>query len=226
VAGDWQKFRSSENYNKLAYHTEFPWMADGKKGVVSMNYATKNDRGEWEVLRLYTFKSFEEGVYRRDAVLETNREVCYRLADIPLPNGVLRVDKVSVPQSTTLRLGSYSLPEVEGREFTLENCPKEPEATIVGNGDYKLATIPLYGWDKTSVSFPVGVHPSSDTCAVIINEKAVNNEHVMVTLHLWKKGDKSFTKKELAPVRQVIVADDLSYVVVTLADKTEKKVTF
>ena len=30
VAADWQKFRSSENYNKLAYHTEFPWMADGK----------------------------------------------------------------------------------------------------------------------------------------------------------------------------------------------------
>jgi hypothetical protein len=62
VAGDWQKFRSSENYNKLAYHTEFPWMADGKKGEVSMNYATKNGRGEWEVLRLYTFKSFEEGI--------------------------------------------------------------------------------------------------------------------------------------------------------------------
>ena len=30
VANDWQKFRSSENYNKLAYHTEFPWMADGR----------------------------------------------------------------------------------------------------------------------------------------------------------------------------------------------------
>ena len=42
VANDWQKFRSSENYNKLAYHTEFPWMADGTNGEVSMNYATLN----------------------------------------------------------------------------------------------------------------------------------------------------------------------------------------
>ncbi len=41
VAADWQKFRSSENYNKLAYNTEFPWMADGDNGEVSMNYATK-----------------------------------------------------------------------------------------------------------------------------------------------------------------------------------------
>ena len=29
VAKDWQKFRSTENYNKLAYHTEFP--LDGRR---------------------------------------------------------------------------------------------------------------------------------------------------------------------------------------------------
>ena len=73
VANDWQKFRSSENYNKLAYHTEFPWMADGTNGEVSMNYATLNGKNQWEVLRLYTFQSFENGIYRRDAELETNR---------------------------------------------------------------------------------------------------------------------------------------------------------
>ena len=29
VAKDWQKFRSTENYNKLAYHTEFPgWQTE------------------------------------------------------------------------------------------------------------------------------------------------------------------------------------------------------
>lgn len=45
VAKDWQKFRSTENYNKLAYHTEFPWMADGKDREISMNYGTKNKKG-------------------------------------------------------------------------------------------------------------------------------------------------------------------------------------
>lgn len=48
VAKDWQKFRSTENYNKLAYNTEFPWMADGKNGEISMNYGTKNQKGEWK----------------------------------------------------------------------------------------------------------------------------------------------------------------------------------
>ena len=149
-----------------------------------------NARGEWEVLRLYTFKSFEDGIYRRDAVLETNREVRYQLADIPLPGGVLRVDKVSVPQATTIRLGHYSLPKTE--EFTIEQSSKVAEATIIGNGEHKLATLPLYGWDKTSVCITSGLHPASEECGLIINEKPVTGDHIMVTLHLWKKGDKPF----------------------------------
>ena len=59
VAKDWQKFRSTENYNKLSYNTAFPWMADSPDGKVSMNYAVLNDKQEWEVLRLYTFKSLK-----------------------------------------------------------------------------------------------------------------------------------------------------------------------
>ena len=226
VAGDWQKFRSSENYNKLAYHTEFPWMADGKGGEVSMNYATMNGRGQWEVLRLYTFKSFEEGIYRRDAVLETNREVRYQLADIPLPDGVLRIDKVSVPEPTTIRLGHYSLPQIEDKTFGIERCKHVPEATIISNGEYKLATVPLHGWDNTSVHYPTGLHPMSEQCSLIVNEKAVTKEHIMVTLHLWKKGDKPFSRKELTPVKSLTIADDLSHVEVTLANGEVKRVVF
>lgn len=226
VANDWQKFRSSENYNKLAYHTEFPWMADGKHGEVSMNYATLNAKGRWEVLRLYTFKSFEEGIYRRDAVLETNRDVKYNLADIPLPNGVLRIDKVSVPSSTTIRLGHYTLPEIENKSFSIETSKQVPEAVIIGNGEYKLATVPLHGWDNTTVHYPTGLHPVSEQCSLIMSEKSVTGEHIMVTLHLWKKGDKAFTKKELSPVKEINVAKDLTSVEITLTDGTTKAVHF
>ena len=226
VAADWQKFRSSENYNKLAYHTEFPWMADGKHGEVSMNYATLNGKDRWEVLRLYTFKSFDNGIYRRDAVLETNRDVKYNLTDIPLPNGVLRVDRVSVPAATTIRLGHYTLPQVDDHAFITEQSPRVPEAVIVGNGAYRLATVPLYGWDNTSIHYPTGLHPVSDQCCLMMSEKAVDGQHIMITLHLWKKGNKPFTSKELSPVKSVHVADDQSFVEVTLADGTTRKVTF
>lgn len=226
VAADWQKFRSSENYNKLAYHTEFPWMADGPNGEVSMNYATLNSKGNWEVLRLYTFKSFEDGIYRRDAELETNRDIKYSLADIPLPNGVLRVDKVSVPNPTSIRLGHYTLPETDGTPVKESTSAKVPGATIISNGDYSLAMVNLTDWNKTSVLHPEGIHPVSSTCGLIMNEKQVQKEEVMVTLMLWKKGKKSFSKKELTPVKSIKVSDDKKSVEIVMADKTVKKVTF
>lgn len=226
VAADWQKFRSSENYNKLAYHTEFPWMADGPNGEVSMNYATLNSKGNWEVLRLYTFKSFEDGIYRRDAELETNRDIKYSLADIPLPNGVLRVDKVSVPNPTSIRLGHYTLPENDGTPVKESTSAKVPGATIISNGEYSLAMVNLTDWNKTSVLHPEGIHPVSSTCGLIMNEKQVQKEEVMVTLMLWKKGKKSFSKKELTPVKSLKVSDDKKSVEIVMADKTVKKVTF
>ena len=226
VAKDWQKFRSSENYNKLAFHTEFPWMADGKNGEVSMNYATKNAKGEWEVLRLYTFKSFEDGIYRRDAVLETNLSIKYNLADIPLPNGVLRIDRVSVPSPTDIRLGHYTLSETFGKPVIESKSNKVPEATIISNGEYSLAMINLTEWDKTEVLHPEGIHPVTYKCGLIQNEKHIQNEEVMVTLMLWKKGDKQFSKKELTPVKSVKIADDKNSVIVTFADKSVKTVKF
>jgi hypothetical protein len=101
-----------------------------------------------------------------------------------------------------------------------------PEATIISNGEYKLATVPLHGWDNTSVHYPTGLHPMSDQCSLIVNEKAVTKEHIMVTLHLWKKGDKPFTRKELTPVKSLTIADDLSHVEVTLANGEVKRVVF
>lgn len=227
VANDWQKFRSSENYNKLAYHTEFPWMADGTNGEVSMNYATKNDKGNWEVLRLYTFKSFEDGIYRRDAELETNHQIRYQLADIPLPGGVLRIDKVSVPAPTDIHLGHYTLPEIKGSSIVEEHrAVKGNNAAIIRNGEYSLAMIPLYGWDNVTVSYPEGLHPVSDRCGLVMAEKHVAKEQIMVTLMLWKKGEKDFNKKELSPVKNLKVSDDLKSVEVTLADKSIKTVVF
>jgi hypothetical protein len=201
-------------------------MADGKYGEVSMNYATKNDRGQWEVLRLYDFKSFDDNIYRRDAVLETNENIKYNLADIPLANGVLRIDRVSVPHPTVIRLGHYTLPKIEGKAFSIEKSKKVSDAVIIGNGEYKLATLPLYGWDTTTIHYPVGLHPVSNQCSLIMSEKAVESTHIMVTLHLWKKGDKEFSNKELSPVKSVKVADDLQSVEVVMADNTVKTVKF
>ena len=66
----------------------------------------------------------------------------------------------------------------------------------------------------------------SNTCGLIQNEKRVAKDDVMVTLMLWKKGDKQFSKKELTPVKSVKIADDKSSVTVTFADKSVKTINF
>ena len=228
VAKDWQKFRSTENYNKLAYHTEFPWMADGKNGEISMNYGTKNKKGEWEVLRLYTFKSFENGIYRRDAVLETDSCVKYQLADIPLPDGILRVDKVSVSEPTEICLGHYSLPRLN-TELKETHCKvNKKEIPVISNGEYELAMIPLAGWEKVYTVYPEGLHPVSTKCALNMVSDRLSGDKIYVTLQLWKKGNgkKGFSKKELNPVQSVNVSEDKRQVTISLTNGEQKNISF
>ena len=201
VAKDWQKFRSTENYNKLSYNTAFPWMADSPDGKVSMNYAVLNAKQEWEVLRLYTFKKFENGIYYRDAELETNPEIKFRLADIPLPNGILRVDKVSFPITTELRYGHYSLPELDSPIVTKKQKAGGYTAYCMDNGAYQTALINLQGWSEVECVQTEGLHPVSNRCSVINATATHSGDKVFITLQLWKKSGKPFTKKELTLVK-------------------------
>ncbi|PWG81413.1 DUF2264 domain-containing protein [Pararcticibacter amylolyticus] len=225
VARDWQKFRSGENYNKLAYNTSFPWMADGKNGEISMNYGVFNRKGEWEVLRLYTFAGFDNGVYRRDAELETNADIRFRLADIPLPNGILRVDKVISPVKTDFVLGHYSLPELSKKIKKTTTKVQGQEAYILNNGDFQLAMISLHGWHQLSFADGKHLHPVAENCSYIKAADSFSGEKIFITLQLWKKGNEKFSKEELTPVKSIKISDDLGQVEIVFRDSTSKTVT-
>ena len=223
VAKDWQKFRSTENYNKLSYNTAFPWMADSPDGKVSMNYAVLNAKQEWEVLRLYTFKKFEDGIYYRDAELETNPEIKFRLAEIPLFNGILRVDKISFPITTELRYGHYSLPELESPIVTKEQKAGGYTAYCMDNGAYQTALINLQGWSEVEFVQTEGLHPVSNKCSVINAATTHSGDKVFITLQLWKKNGKLFTKKELTPVKSFKQTGDS--ITIYFSDGTVKTVS-
>ena len=223
VAKDWQKFRSTENYNKLSYNTAFPWMADSPDGKVSMNYAVLNAKQEWEVLRLYTFKKFEDGIYYRDAELETNPEIKFRLAEIPLFNGILRVDKISFPITTELRYGHYSLPELKSPIVTKEQKFGEYTAYCMDNGAYQTALINLQGWSEVEFVQTEGLHPVSNKCSVINVATTHSGDKFFITLQLWKKSGKPFTKKELAPVKSFKQTGDT--ITIYFSDGTVKTVS-
>jgi hypothetical protein len=198
VAADWQKFRSSENYNRLAYHSEFLWQADGPNGEIAMNYGIRNAKNDWEVLRLYTFQSFKDGVYHRDAVLETNREIKFRLNDIPLPNGTLRVDQLSSPLDTELRLGHYALPEIGQPIKRSIRRIAGIEVYIVDNGRYQLAMAAGSGFSGMEFVETNGLNPESDKSFIITAKTAVKSghSHTLVSVMLWKKSGQRFTASD------------------------------
>ncbi|WP_281298581.1 DUF2264 domain-containing protein [Flavobacterium limnophilum] len=204
---DWQGFRSTENYNRLSYNSAFPWQADGENGEVAMNYVFKNKNQKWEPFRLFTFKKFENGVYYRDAVLETNENIKMSLADIPLVNGILRVDLNTSKEAISMRLGHYALPKLDKEISTTKTKIKGYEVTIIDNGKYQLAMIPVLGWEKTEVISAKGLHPESNESTVIdvsSNFTAKNDKtSLYVTLMLWKKSGEKWKKSDLIPIKKL-----------------------
>ena len=201
VKNDWQKFRSTENYNRLSYNSAFPWQADGENGGVAMNYVIKNKNNLWEAFRLYTFKKFENGIYYRDVVLETDENIKFNLADIPLANGILRIDKNNSDKPISIRLGHYALPKLDKEIVTTKKNIEGFEVMIIDNGKYQLAMVPVLGWDKTEVVKAKGLHPESNESSVINIISDSKKSTIYATLMLWKKSGEKWKNKELVPVK-------------------------
>ncbi len=224
-----EPFRSSENYNKLSYNSAFPWQADNDKGIASMNYVFKTDEKTYpfESGHLYNFKRFEDGIYYRQLQSEYLENVKLELADIPLNNGILRVDKIEANETVSFRLGHYSLPNLNGYINESIRTIKGKEVRIIDNGIYQLALIPVKGWGTIETIRSVNMHPETEESAVINVSESYdpkNNNKVYVTAMLWKKSGETFTDKELNIVRKLKVKRDKVFVY--MEDGTKKKVLY
>ncbi|RZK50052.1 MAG: hypothetical protein EOO87_19520 [Pedobacter sp.] len=158
--------------------------------------------------------------------METNKNVKFKLADITLPNGILRVDKIISPLKTDFTLGHYALPEIV-KEITRKTIRvQNNDAYIINNGNYQLAMISLNGWHNLAFTATKGLHPVSENSTLISAKDNFEGEKIFITLQLWKKGEKAFTAKELSPVKSVKIAEDKNSVEVIFNDGSVKKVVF
>jgi len=230
IVGAGEPFRGSENYDRLSYNSAFPWQADGENGEVAMNYVIKNKDNKWEALRLFTFIKFENGIYYRNAELETNKNIQFKLADIPLPNGILRVDKIVSPVAVELRLGHYALPQLKEpiKETNLEI--RGYHVRIINNGVYQLALISLRGWKSMETVQTKGLHPQSEISSVIdLSNKFLpdmKDQAIYATLMLWKKTGETWTDDELVPINRIQYSAAKNDVTILFRDGERKVVTF
>jgi hypothetical protein len=179
---------------------------------------------------MYTFKKFEQGIYYRDVVLETNANVKFNLADIPLANGILRVDKNNSTDSMVMRLGHYALPKLDQEIKITVKKIKGHQVTIIDNGKYQLAMIPLLGWDTTEVVKAKGLNPAADESVVInvsynfVSQK--DNPEIFATLMLWKKSGEKWSNDELLPVKKIDYSKTTNTVIVTMKNGDKKAVQY
>lgn len=191
-------YEGTENYNKLSYNSVFPWQADGEDGTVSMNYALSKDGSKWETLRMYTFNGYADNHYYRDAVLASDTTIRLHLHDHILPNGILRIDTLIGLQGLKVHLGHYALPTVDGKAIAeRKETVGAYEISIIDNGKYQLAVVPMEGWDETYVATSTGLHPESDVSKVIqLATRLDSNVRVLKTALLWKKSGEKWKKSD------------------------------
>jgi hypothetical protein len=219
-------YRADENYNRLSYNSAFPWQADGPNGEVAMNYVFQTKQNQWEPLRLYTFRKYEAGVYYRDAELETNKNVRLHLADVPLPNGILRVDQNASSEATAVRLGHYALPALTGPIKRSTRRVQGHDVQLLDNGTYQLAMVSLSDWAKLETLDTKGLNPVQPA-STLLNAAATlpaSQPTLLATLLLWKKSGAQWTDAELSPVRQL--TPTATGATLVLADGTRKVVKF
>jgi len=82
-----------------------------------MNYKVKHTNDNCEVLFLYTFDKSENGIYYGLAELEYNNNMKFKLAEIPIANGIIRIDRIVYNSKDTLAkknmFRGYSLPQLK-----------------------------------------------------------------------------------------------------------------
>lgn len=221
-------YHSNESYNRLSYNSAFPWQADGPDGEVAMNYVFKTGNHAWEALHLHTFRKFENGVYYRDAELETNPHVKLNLAEMPLPNGILRLDQYSSTDTITVHLGHYALPNLSGSIKQTTRHVKGHEVQLLDNGQYQLALVALSGWATMETLTTIGLHPSKPKSAImnVSGHFLPGQPLLLATLMLWKKSGETWTDDELVPMKNLQYEPSPGRVTVRMVDGSDKTIRF
>lgn len=189
-----------ENYNRMAYNTEFIWQADGKNGEVAMSYVESGDGKEWHQVNSYKGEGLcADGWFRRTAEMENDKAVTINMSEKITANGMLRVDEIDCSENRTVRMGFYALPEydkpITEKLITLSDGTK---AMIIDNGKFQIVTVMLEGWEGIEPVHCTGLHPETEKSTVVNLTAKVSGKRTLKSLLIMKRsGEKLNVAKEL-----------------------------
>jgi hypothetical protein len=226
------------NYNRLAYNSLFPWEDHDPDGGTAMEYSFRSldprdvgakdtlfylglaeeksdsgvDRSRFNTPKSVYYNGYRDGVLYRQLIMKKppNNGSGYTidLAEIPLPHGVLRVDRCRLAFEHELTLGHFGLPHLGGAAPRVEAGNVEGWASLRASVEGRsLALCSYSGWDSLDSKVTSGRNAETEQSTVIYayRKRAAQNPlmELLITLLLHRTDGEPWSEEELCPVRRV-----------------------
>jgi len=229
------------NYSKLSYNTHFPWEDHDPEGGTAMEYAfrsldPRDQRGDdvnfyltghalkndadrsasFSTSEAMLYNGVRKGVIYRQAIMRRppNNGVGYiiDLAEVPLPGGVLRVDRSRLAFEHELTLGHYGLPCLGGSDPELRVSEREGAKRITASiKGRSLALIAYRGWDDVASKRHEGRNAETECSTVIYARRRRLQKNppmeLMISVLLHRTDGAEWTEEELSPVESIEIMD-------------------
>jgi len=218
-------------YNQLQFNPHFLLETESKDGTNAANYSVRelsigNERTpligvglDFRIPVNIAFNKIEDGILYRQLNIppvglgdpakggRINRgPERIDLADIIIPNGVIRVDRIRVPYRNALQLGHFALPHLNGKAPEISHYEVDGNQAIAAKIEGRqILMIAIYGWDKLSFIRHTNLNPEAKESTVIyaerIREKDYCGMEIMITVMLHRLDNGHWVRDDLIPIR-------------------------
>lgn len=230
------------NYSRLSYHSRLLWEPEDPEAAVtagSYTFKTLNPEEKApESLKTYRYLGVKNDVLYRQARTEVQTFFIpprVDLADVILPRGVLRIDRVRVCEGAEVRLGHYALP-VGRRGFEQHRALVHGKPCVQVDADRGgLALTAVHGWDDLGLlehggfSADAGSPRSCVPYAIRSRPRVHHGTAIVISVCLQRFDETPWTEDELQPVasfRQGPGEQGVQWVELELRDGRALKIDF
>ncbi len=218
------------NYGKLVFNSKYPWEATPCSEmfdvlpVESQQYVLRDDHsGKIEHTNVCLWNGEKDGVlYRRQYFdYSLDRECMWmhavNLADIPVPYGLLRADRIRLfRRPVTITLGAFGFPD-NGTVITRKQDGCAKAVILKGRdslGNEKQLAMTIYdGWDDLDVIRSHGTNPESENSVIVYAKASRSKQYggaepcMLISQVLTRESHADFSDDDLFPIRDIIYSD-------------------
>ena len=180
-------------------------LADGETDV-------GQDKSFFNTPRAVYYCGYREGILYRQIILQTppNNGSGYTidLAEIPLPGGVLRIDRSRLAFEHELTLGHFGMPHIATETARVAQRQHQGCNLITSSiANRRLALVTVNGWDRVASKVHPGMNAEADESTVIYacRKRLEKNPamELLVSVLLHQTADAEWTDEELFPIKHL-----------------------